>query len=51
MEITITKCYVELENIKDKEYEKKYDQYSINLIHHFIHFNQETIEPKFFLIH
>ena len=49
MEITITKCYVELENIKDKEYEKKYDQYSINLIHHFIHFNQETIERKLML--
>ena len=46
MEITITKCYVELESLKDLELEKKYDQYSINLIHHFIHFNQEKVERK-----
>ena len=40
MEIIITKCYVEFESKKDLELEKKYDQHSINLIHHFIYFNQ-----------
>jgi len=46
MEIIITKCYVEFESKKDLELEKQFDQHSINLIHHFIHFNQETVERK-----
>ena len=46
MEITITKCYIEFESKKDLELEKQFDQHSINLIHHFIHFNQETVEEN-----
>ena len=48
MEIIITKCYVELESKEDLEWqkEKNYDQYSSNFVHHFIHFNLETVERK-----
>ena len=48
MEIIITKCYVELESKEDLEWQKEhnFDQYSIDRVEHFIHFNLETVERK-----